>query len=345
MPERRSALVELTRARMHEMFREPEVLFWVFAFPLLMALGLGFAFQDRPPDRVPIAVIEGEGAQGAAAALNESPALAAAVLPQEQAFERLTTGKISLLVETGNPIRYHFDPTRPESRIARLEADTRLQQAAGAKPVVPSQDHTVREPGARYIDFLLPGLLGMNLMGTGIWSIGFSIVTARTKKLLKRLSATPMRRSDYLMAQMLARFIFLIAEVALLLGFGMIVFDVPVRGGLIALSVTCIVGAASFAGLGLLIASRAQTLEAASGLMNVVMLPMWICSGVFFSAERFPAVVQPLVQILPLTAAIDALREIMLENGSLVSTWDEQLIMAGWAVASFLVALRIFRWK
>lgn len=345
MPERSGALIELTRARIREMIREPEGLFWVFAFPLLMAMGLGFAFRDRPPDRVPIAVVDGAGAAEAVRALNASPALAATVIPRAAGLERLSTGKISLLIEPGNPTRYHFDPTRPESRIARLEANTQLQQAAGARPVLATEDSIVREPGSRYIDFLLPGLLGMNLMGTGIWSIGFSIVMARNKKLLKRLAATPMRRSEYLMAQMLSRFLFLVAEVAVLLGFGVMLFNVPIRGSWLALSATSVIGAAAFAGLGLLIASRVQTIEAASGLMNFVMLPMWICSGVFFSAERFPAAVQPFVQLLPLTAAIDALREIMLEGGSLVSTWDEQLILVGWALLSFVTALRIFRWK
>lgn len=345
MLERRAALAELTRTRLREMFREPEILFWVFAFPLLMAFGLGFAFRDRPPERVPIGVVESPEAAGAAAHLNESPALSARVFSEKAGLEQLTTGRISLLIRTGDPIVYHFDPTRPESRIARLESDIQLQRAAGALPAVATHEEIVREPGSRYIDFLLPGLIGMNLMGTGIWGIGFSIVTARTRKLLKRLAATPMRRSDYLLAQILARLVFLVAEVALLLGFGMWAFGVPLRGDFASLSLTCLLGSMTFAGLGLLVASRAQTIEAVSGLMNAVMLPMWICSGVFFSAERFPSVVQPLVQALPLTALIDALREIMLEGGDLFSTLDEQLILAVWAVVTFLLALKWFRWK
>lgn len=341
----RPALYELTIVRTREMLREPEAMFWVFAFPLLLALGLGFAFRDKPPDRVPVGVVAGSGADAAVTALNESPAIAAVIIERSLGGRQLETGRISLLIEPGNPIMYHYDPTRPDSRIARLESNLALQRAAGMKPVIPTSETIVREPGARYIDFLLPGLLGMNLMGTGIWGIGFSIVTARTRKLLKRLVATPMRRSDFLFAQILSRLIFLVVEVVILVAFGLLVFGVPVRGGWIALGVTCLIASMSFAGLGLLIASRAKTIEAVSGLMNAVMLPMWVCSGVFFSAERFPAVVQPFIQALPLTAAIDALREIMLEGKGLAGTWDEQLILIVWGVISFAIALRIFRWK
>lgn len=337
--------MELTRARTREMLREPEVLFWVFAFPLLLAVGLGYAFRDRPPERVPIGVIARPGAEHTVVTLNESPALHARLYEEREGADRLMTGKISLLVDPASPIIYHLDPTRPESRIARLEADVALQSAAGAQPVRQTRDRIVSEPGARYIDFLLPGLLGMNLMGTGIWGIGFSIVTARTRKLLKRLVATPMRRSDFLLAQILSRLVFLVLEVTLLVGFGVWAFDVPVRGGWIALAFTCLMGSLTFAGLGLLIASRARTIEAVSGLMNAVMLPMWVCSGVFFSAERFPDLVQPVIQALPLTAAIDALRKVMLEGQGILGTWDEQLIMAAWAIGTFLLALRMFRWK
>lgn len=345
MSERLSPIIQLTIARTREMIREPEALFWVFAFPLLMALGLGYAFRDRPPERVPVGVVAGPAAPATASALNESNALHARIFDETAGRERLRTGRISLLVTPGDPVTYTFDPTTPEARIARLEADVALQNAAGVAPAIRSREQVVREPGGRYIDFLLPGLLGMNLMGTGVWGIGFSIVTARTKKLLKRLTATPMRRSDYLLGQILSRLIFLVAEVVLLLGFGTLMFGVPIRGGLAAVAITSLVGAMTFAGLGLLIASRAQTVEGVSGLMNAVMLPMWVCSGVFFSAERFPDAVQPFIQALPLTALIDALRRIMLEGASLSGTLDELAIMLAWAVVTFWLALRLFRWK
>jgi ABC-type multidrug transport system permease subunit len=242
-------------------------------------------------------------------------------------------------------LRYEFDPTRPDSRIARLEADDVVQAAAGRKAARATDERRVTERGSRYIDFLIPGLLGMNLMGTGMWGVGFSIVTARTRKLLKRLVATPMRKSDYLLAQILSRLVFLAFEVAVLVSFGWIAFGVAVRGSLLTLLLVCVIGAISFAGIGLLIASRARTVEAVSGLMNVVMMPMWLCSGVFFSSERFPDAAQPFIRLLPLTALNEALRAIILEARPLAQLTPQIAIMLGWGLSCFLVALKIFRWR
>jgi len=203
----------------------------------------------------------------------------------------------------------------------------------------------MRETGSRYIDFLLPGLLGMNLMGTGMWGIGFTIVNQRSRGILKRLLATPMRRSDYLIAQILGRLVFLVVEVAVLVGFGRLAFGVPVRGSLASLATVSLAGAGAFAGLGLLIASRARTVEGLSGLANFVMLPMWVLSGIFFSTERFPQVMQPVIQILPLTALIDALRDVMLEGAGLVRVAPDVITLVVWGGVAFALALWGFRWR
>jgi ABC-2 type transport system permease protein len=199
--------------------------------------------------------------------------------------------------------------------------------------------------GARYIDWLIPGLLGMNIMGTGMWSIGFAVVWARTRKVLKRLAATPMSRRDYLLAQMLARLVFLVVEVGGLLAFAVLVFSVPIRGALATLVVAALLGALAFGGLGLLVASRARTIEAASGWMNFVMLPMWVVSGVFFSSAHFPAPAQPFIHALPLTALNDALRAVMLDGASARAIGAELAILSAWAGVCFVVALKVFRWK
>jgi ABC-type multidrug transport system permease subunit len=339
-----NALRELTVARTKEFIRQPEAVFWVFGFPILLAFALGFAFREKAPDRTPVGVVAGPGAERAAVALRGSPALRVRTYDATTGRDALRTGKISLLIELTPRVVYRFDPTRPDSRIARLEADAALQNAAGRRNPVAVEELKVTQPGARYIDFLIPGLLGMNLMGTGMWGVGFSIVTARTQKLLKRLVATPMRKSDYLLSAMLSRLIFLVLEVVALVGFGWLVFDVAVHGSLILFSVICLVGAGAFSGLGLLVAARAQTIEGVSGLMNFVMLPMWIVSGVFFSADRFPDVFQPLIRALPLTALNDALREVMTEAKGISSVGPELMIMLAWGIISFVVALRIFRW-
>jgi len=338
-------LGELTLARLREFLREPEALFWVFAFPVLLALALGLAFRGKAPEKIPVGIAGGPGAAAAADALGRSPALLARVYSGSAGREALRTGKISLLVENdGGPV-FRFDPTRPDARAARLEVDDALQRAAGREDPLRPREVPATEPGSRYIDFLVPGLLGLNLMGTGMWGLGFSIVNARTRKLLKRLAATPMRRSEYLLAQMLARLVFLVFEVAILVGFGWLAFGVEVRGSLGALAFVSLLGAAAFAGLGLLVSSRTKTVEGVSGLMNLVMLPMWLLSGTFFSWERFPDAAHPFIRALPLTALNDALRAVMTEGRPLSALGLELGVLALTGAVSFLVAVRVFRWQ
>lgn len=345
MPEVRSALFELTSARTKEFIRQPEAVFWVFAFPILLALALGFAFREKPPETIPVGIVAGPEGQQLLKALQASPALRPRLYQEKDGREALRTGRISLLVEPGSPPTFRFDPTRPDSRTARLETNDALQRSMGRRDLVTVQERKVTEPGSRYIDFLIPGLLGMNLMGTGMWGVGFSIVTARNQKLLKRLVATPMRKGDFLFAQMLSRIVFLVMEVVALIGFGWLVFGVAVHGSLLLFALVCLLGALSFSGLGLLVAARPETIEGVSGLMNLVMMPMWLLSGVFFSAERFPDKLQPVIKLLPLTALNDALRAVMTEARPLSSIVAELAILAGWGLVCFLIALRIFRWR
>ena len=337
-------LVQLTLARMREFYREPEAIFWVFGFPIVLAFALGIAFRNRGPGELKVAVVD-EADSALVTALDRSPALAAVVLDSATARAQLRTGRVALVVVPGDPIVYRYDSTRTESRLARLEADEALQRSRGRVDPARVRDERVVEPGSRYIDFLIPGLLGMNLMGSGLWGVGFSVVQARTKKLLKRFMATPMRRSHYLMSFIFSRLVFLFLEIAALVGFGWLMFRVGVRGSLGSLALITILGALSFAGLGMLVASRARTIEAVSGLMNLVMLPMWILSGTFFSYARFPDAMQPFVKALPLTALNDALRAVMIDGAALVRVGGPLAIVAGWGLASFAVALRIFRWR
>src|SRR5438874_12068384 len=341
----RPAIIELTSARTKEFVRETEAIFWVFGFPLLLALALGFAFREKPPDRIPVAVVAGPAASSQATALNKSAALAPRVMDGHAAQDALRHGKVSLVVDATHSLTYRFDPTNPDSRTARRETDDALQAAAGRRNVVPAKDEYVHEQGARYIDFLIPGLLGMNLMGTGMWGMGFTIANARMKKLLKRLIATPMRKSQYVMSQFLSRLLFLIVEVIVLVAFGWIVFGVRVNGSIAALALLCIVGGYAFSGLGLLTASRARTLEGVSGLMNLIMMPMWLCSGVFFSYERFPDAAKPFIRALPLTMLNDALRAVMNDAATIGHVFWAIVSLFGWAVATFAIGLKVFRWQ
>jgi ABC-2 type transport system permease protein len=191
----------------------------------------------------------------------------------------------------------------------------------------------------------VPGLLGMNLLGSAMWGMGFAIVEARQKKLLKRLIASPMPRWQYLASFVLSRLMLLVIEVLAFLVFSKLVFGVPFRGSLWQLAAICIFSSLSFCALGLLVASRATTMEGVSGIMNLAMLPMWILSGIFFSADRFPAVFQPIVRALPLTACIDALRANMLQGISISHLIAPMGVLLAWLVIPFLTSIWIFRWK
>ena len=337
------ALAQLTLTRFRELLREPEALFWGFGFGILLAIGLGIAFRNRPPDVLKIAAVTPELSRS----LAREKLLNVQTLGPAEAGTALRTGKVVLLAEPGasGSVVYHYDDTNPDGRTARRLADDAVQRAAGRADPVAARDQMMREPGSRYIDFLLPGLLGLGLMGNGIWLTGFPIVDARRKKLLKRLVATPMPRHYYLLSFLLFRLVLLVVEVGVLLGFGVWLFGVPVRGSFFSFAAICVLGSLAFNAIGLLIASRPRTIEAASGLMNVTMMPMWVLSGVFFSSQRFPDAVQPLVKALPLTAVIDALRLNMLQGGTLAQAAPQMGVLGVWLVAAFALALKWFRWR
>jgi len=338
-----SSLFQLTAVRFKLFLREPEAIFWTFVFPILLAVGLGLAFRNRPADVLQVAATTPQLTQK----LASDKGLTASTMNEADGTHALATGS-ALLLAIQNPdgsVSYKYDDTNPDARTARLIADRAIQTASGQHDAVRADNQLVHEKGARYIDFVVPGLLGMNLMGPAIWGLGFAIVEARQKKLLKRLVASPMPKWQYLASFLLSRLIMLVIEVVVFLGFAGLAFGVPFRGSLWQLGFLCILISLSFSALGLLTASRAKTMEAASGLMNLVMLPMWILSGVFFSASRFPAIIQPFVRALPLTAAIDALRGNMLQGTSLSQMLSQITILLAWLVIPFAISLKIFRWR
>jgi ABC-type multidrug transport system permease subunit len=341
-------LVQLTITRILETLREPGTMFWVFGFPILLSVGLGLAFRNRAPEPPFVGVLDGEAAAELQATLQAAHLHAESLAPRAAA-ERLRSGKIALLVippapGAPAPLIYRFDPTRAESLAARDAVDRAVQTAAGRRDPRPVKDDPITEPGTRYIDFLIPGLIGMNVMSGSMWGIGWIIVNMRVRKLLKRLMATPMRRRDLLLAQCLARLLALPLEVATIVVFARLAFHVALAGSLVALGVVAVTGALAFAAIAVLVASRAENTQTVSGLMNVVMMPMFVLSGVFFSSAHFPELMQPLISILPLTALNDALRAVMIDGASLAAVARPLGVLAGWGIASFAVGVRIFRW-
>lgn len=336
-------LVQLTLVRIREFAREPEAIFWAILFPILLTTGLGIAFRSQPQPVLQIATTTPQ----LAAALRTETGLAVELLSPAEADRILSVGKVALLAipAPDGGVTYRYDSTNPEGRTARLLADAAVQRAAGRTDPVHATETLISEPGSRYVDFLVPGLVGLGIMSNAVWGIGFSIVDARRRKLTKRLIATPMSKVHYLGSYVVWRLLILWFEVGLPIGFGALAFGVPVRGRLIDLAALCVFASLSFSTLGLLIATRARTIEAVSNLMNLLQVPMWILSGVFFSSQRFPEIVQPVIKALPLTALIDALRALMLQGASLVQLAPQLATLGAWLIICFSLSLKLFRWR
>jgi ABC-2 type transport system permease protein len=336
---------ELLKARMREFIREPETIFWVYAFPVLLAIGLGIAFRNRPVERIFVDIQQEATASEIAKNLSKYQDFVTAIHSKPECMDRLRLGKTTLVVVPGSEITYLFDPTRPESLTARRQVDDVLQRAAGRRDLLKTEDRHVTEPGTRYIDFLIPGLIGMNLLAGSMWGVGYVIVDMRVRKLLKRYIATPMKRSHFLWSTLGGRMLFMVPELIVIMGAGIILFRFPIRGNIFAILFLSLFGAVCFSGLGMLAACRAQKLETVSGIMNVIMMPMWLLSGVFFSPERFPDYLQPIIQALPLTQFNTALRAVILEGATLASQSWKLIFLAAWGGISYFCTLRWFRWN
>jgi ABC-2 type transport system permease protein len=335
---------ELTRIRLLLFLRQPEAIFWVFVFPVVLAAVLGFAFRSTGPAPSKIAIVSGPGAEALQATLSKVERLEIELIDAESGRRKLRRAAIDVLVEPasqpGQLPGLVLDPQREEGEAARLRVLLALGETPPALPIT-----EMNEAGARYIDFLFPGLLGMNLMGTSLWMIGFTVADLRQKKLLKRMLVTPMHRTSFLLSFLLSRLVFFVLETAALVAFGAFVLGVPFRGDVISFALLCLLGTVAFAGLGLLTAARTRTTQGTSGLMNLIMMPMWLLSGVFFSYERFPEAVHPLLRALPLTALNDALRALLIDGSGLLGIGVELAVLAGWGVVTYFVSLTFFRWE
>jgi len=340
-------LAELIKARVREFLREPGYVFWVFGFPLLMAIGLGLAFRSKAPEPPRVAVTD-RVAAATAQALSASARVKAARMSRAQAELELARTKVDLVVDqpsADGKVTFELDPAQEKSQLARAVAADVLERAAGKPDLVPIAEQHVSKPGSRYIDFLLPGLIGLNLMGSSMWGIGYNLVLARKRKLLRRYAVTPMRRSHFLLSYFFSRSLFLVLELTVLVAFGRLAFHTHITGSFLSLIVASALGAAAFAAVGFLIGARVSSTEVAGGWMNFVQLPMWLLSGSFFSYERFPTWLKWPIRLLPLTAVNDALRSIYNEAGNLTSVPFEVGVLAVWSIGGFIVALRMFRWQ
>jgi len=340
------SLAQLTLTRMREFVREPEAVFWTFVFPIVLALLLGFAFSERGDPTVRVAVLDAAGADAVVRILADAPGLQVEVLDAAAAAAALRRGRVALVVAPrAGGVAYRQDPSGPGAREARLLVDDALQRGAGRTDPLAARVEPVEEQGSRYIDFLIPGLIGLNLLSTGLWGVGYTVVRMRAGMLLKRLMATPMRRWEFMASFLLGRLVFLAIEIAAILLFARLVFDVRVHGSVALVGLLGVLGAFVFTSFGLLVASRARTTEGIAGIMNLVAVPMWLLSGVFFSYERFPEWTHGAIRALPLTPLVDALRAVINEGATALETAPAIGALGAWGLLAFGSALLLFRWR
>jgi len=336
---------QVARTAFVEFWRSPAAVFWTYGFPLMMAVVLGFAFQPGTPPPVPVAIVDVPGTSALYATIQSADRLSVELLPPDVADQALARGRVALLIkfdEDGPVLR--SDPTRPEAELARLLVERALHDAreGGIETI---RAEVEDRPGSRYIDFLIPGLIGLNLLGAGMWGVGFNLVQMRVQNLLRRLFVTPMRRSEFLAGYLLGRSILVIPEAIAIMLFGVFLWDVPFRGSFLAAFLVIVIGGWTFTGIGCLCASRARTIETIGGLMNAVQLPMWILGGTFFANEALEGPVRWIAECMPLTHVNRMLREVMLESGTLLDVWLPLTALLAAGLVAFGLAMRLFRWQ
>lgn len=336
--------------------RVPAAVFWTIAFPIVMLLGLGTVFSGAKPAAPHLVWVQAAESSPDDAlmrtALTER-GLDVEVISASAADERWRAGKLPALLE-GEAGRYRL---RVNSYLVAqgMQAEALVQQAflaaqarrQGAEPPM-RLPVEMSSPGGRhahnYAAFLLPGLLGLNLMMLGVFSTGMVDVSMREKGGYKRLAATPLSKPIYLGSQLGVRLIIMVASAAALLLTGRLVFGIHSEGNLGALFALLLLGAACFIAMGYVLASLARTVEAYGGIANLVFLPLMLLSGVYFSLDAAPQWLQMAAAALPLAPLLTALRAVFNDGASLASQWQAMLIVAGWAAAMFGLAVRRFRW-
>jgi len=376
-PIRWKQLVQLISAHFKEIIREPEVLFWGIAFPMLMSLGLGIAFTKKVDIVRQVALVEPASGisasppggeierflQRSAEKIKSRDAqedryqvtmkdaqLGTAVFifrktDWQEAMRLMKRGTLALAItEADDRVRYHFDPSNTDAQLTYL----RLSKMIGGRPSNRSETTADVEPltvpGTRYIDFLVPGLIAMGIMMSCMWGLSYGMIEKRSQKLLRRMVATPMRKSHLLIALMIVRTGMNLIEAGLLFVFAWLVFGITIQGNPAALLALFVAGNIAFAGIAVFVSARTEKTETGNGLVNVVVMPMMVLSGIFFSYHNFPQWSLPFIRKLPLTLLADGLRSIFIEGAGFPQISVPLFVLTATGVFFFLIGLRRFKW-
>jgi len=375
---RREQLFHLISAHFKEVAREPEVLFWGIIFPMLMSLGLGIAFTKKAdivrnvalidPGRISISVPQQSSgiefflqqkAEKIQADRNEPDRYKITIKDEQlgnttfffqktgwdHAMNLMKRGNLSVVItEMDGRLQYHFDPSNSDAQLTYLKLSNILGSNASASEETIDNIKALTVRGTRYIDFLVPGLIAMGIMMSCMWGISYGMIEKRSQKLLRRMVATPMKKSHLLMALMIVRMAMNLIESALLCIFAYLVFDIRIQGNPAALLAIFLAGNIAFAGIAIFVSSHTEKTETGNGLINVVVMPMMVLSGIFFSYHNFPDWSLPFIQKLPLTLLADGLRSVFIESAGFSEISFPAAILTAIGFVFFCIGLKIFKW-
>jgi ABC-2 type transport system permease protein len=343
-----NSLVQLIIVQFKTFFREPAVLFWAVLFPIIMAWVLGIAFSNKGESLSTVYVISdsvipekitGEKVLGEASGNVYKIRFQKA--SEEEAIRAVKRGLITLFIEVRNDsLIYHFDPRNADAQLTHLVLERSM---AGVSSTNTSID-PLQSTGTRYIDFLIPGMIALGIMNSCIWGIGWTLVENRMKKLLRRMVATPLKKTAFFTSHMITRIVLGTLETILLIVFSYFYFGTRITGSIPAFIVVFLAGIFAFGGIAILMASRTSKAEVASGLVNAITLPMMILSGIFFNYHNFPDWAIPIIQALPLTLVADSIRSIFIEGAGLFDVLRPVLILCAIGLTAFAAGLRAFKW-
>jgi len=368
---------QLTSALFRELIREPGILFWGFLFPILMSLGLGLAFTKKSDTIRKVAIITESGSQESSIEnapldvfLNNNCKRNGDTTSTEWNFRYeikddklgnsiflfyymkwevgmilLKRGTINLLLSSSeDSVSYHFDPMNSDAELTYLKLSSAIGRNNSAQETGNSEIRPMTVTGTRYIDFLVPGLISLGVMMSCMWGISYGIIEKRSKKLLRRLVATPMKKSHFLMALITVRITMNFLESVILLLFSLLVFRISVQGSITALILLYLAGNISFSGIAIFVSSHTSNTEVGNGLINFVVTPMMVLSGIFFSYQNFPEWSLPVIKNLPLTMLTDGIRSVFNEGAGYNEVALPILILTLTGIVFFTAGLKIFKW-
>jgi len=366
----RKPIIQLILIQFREFYREPGILFWAIVFPVLMAWGLGIAFTHKAEQKRDIAFIENHTQPDTLfrgiitnyakkdssskehflryvirSGNKKTGFTVYRFIPStwEKSAKLLKQGSILIIIEEKEgKLFYHYDPFNNDAQLTYMQLSSFISKG---KPLEPAAEiKPLTQKGTRYIDFLVPGLIALNLMMSTMWGISYSLIEKRSKKLLRRMVATPMKKSSFMLSQLIARLVLNILEAFIVFIFAYFYFGITIQGNFIALIILYFAGMLCFTGISILVSSRTANTYVGNGLINAVVMPMMVLSGIFFSYHNFPDVVIPYIQALPLTILGDGIRSIFIEGAGFGEIFSPTIILSLIGILTFGVGLKIYKW-